>query len=367
MATNGDYIYSVDVLIDEKYKNRLTEEEYNELRKRVEPVYYLYYEKKTYTSFNYVQKKEYSSNNRLILYDHDGIDYRYEVLSKLGKGAFGVVYLCKDHKYNKDVAVKVVRNERRFHRQVKYEIDILNMLNESEEYSKHVIRMYKTFIFRKDIFLVFQSFGIDLYNYYNNNLISKYDVKSFAKQIALGLNFIHNNNIIHMDLKPENILIRNKQLKIIDFGSSIIKREKPVYKDYIQSRYYRSPEVIFGIEITEKVDVWSYGCIIYELLTKKALFPAKSTKDLVIYFVHFLGYPPDYMDRIYTNELYFENGEKQLSTFETMRGNILRPKEFRWICDDIELKQLIYNNCLVWDKEDRKSMDQILKHPYLQF
>ena len=367
MTTNKDYIYGIDVLSDEKYRNKLTDQEYIELKNRVDPVYYLYYTKKSYLSYPYVQKNEYSNNNRLRLYDHDGIDYRYEVLSELGKGAFGNVYLCRDHKYNKNVAMKVVRNEKRFHKQVKKEIEILYILNDSDNYSDHVIRMYKTFSFRNDIFLIFQSFGIDLYNYYTKNLVSKQDVKNFARQIALGLNFIHKNNIIHMDLKPENILISNKQLKIIDFGSSMVKQKKPIYKDYIQSRYYRSPEVIFNIEITDKIDVWSYGCIIYELLTKKPLFPAKSTRDLVIYYTHFLGYPPDYMDKIYSNKLYFEKDSKKLSTYETMRGNVLHPKKFIWNCNDVELKQLIYNNCLAWDKENRRSMDEILNHSYLQF
>ena len=136
----------------------------------------------------------------------------------------GNVYLCKDHKYKTDVAVKVIRNERRFHRQVRLEIEIYELLYTSENYSPFVIKLLKAFEFRKNRFLVFDNYGIDLYNYYKKNVIDNFDLKSFAYQIIKGLEFLHDFEIIHMDLKPENILVRDKHLKIIDLGSSFIQQ-----------------------------------------------------------------------------------------------------------------------------------------------
>jgi len=88
------------------------------------------------------------------------------------------------------------------------------------------------------------------------------------------------HNIIHCDLKPENILLRKKNksgIKIIDFGSSCFG-DKRVYT-YIQSRFYRSPEVIFGLEYSTAIDMWSFGCVLFELYTGDPLFPGESESE----------------------------------------------------------------------------------------
>ena len=204
-----------------------------EVDERNQPIYY-------YNKIRVDDESHYNETNRLVLKKSYAIDYRYEVISELGKGAFGNVYLCKDHKREKEVALKVVRNERRFHKQSKIEVDIYEMLLTSGTYSDNIIRILKAFFFRNDVFMVFEVFGINLYQYYQQHKISKVDVKSFSRQIANGLKALHNLNIIHMDLKPENVMVRDKHLKIIDLGSSIVlNKDKPIYKSYIQSRYYR--------------------------------------------------------------------------------------------------------------------------------
>ena len=90
------------------------------------------------------------------------------------------------------------------------------------------------------------------------------------------------HNIIHCDLKPENILLRKKNksgFKIIDFGSSCFGDNK-VYT-YIQSRFYRSPEVIFGLDYTTAIDMWSFGCVLFKLYTGDPLFPGESENEQV--------------------------------------------------------------------------------------
>lgn len=83
--------------------------------------------------------------------------------------------------------------------------------------------------------------------------------------------------MIHCDLKPENILCVDpicRKLKIVDFGSGCF-RDEQIYT-YVQSRFYRSPEVIMRIKYTEKVDIWSLGCILAELYTGEPLFPGNN-------------------------------------------------------------------------------------------
>jgi dual specificity tyrosine-phosphorylation-regulated kinase 2/3/4 len=369
MFSNKDYIYGSDLLQEKELQNRFTDEELVELKDRQEPVYYYYHKNKNFTSFKYQQKSTYTSDNRIELLVDDAIDYRYQVHSRLGKGAFGNVYRCSDHKRDLDVAVKVVRNERRFHKQAKIECDIHDLFNQpwDDGNREYVINMLKAFQFRDDIYMIFPNFGVDLYHYYKKNDIPIDDIKAFGNQIARGLSFIHSHSIIHMDIKPENIMIRGKHLKIIDLGSSIIMPEgKAIYKDYIQSRYYRCPEVVFNLEITPKIDIWSFGCILYELLTKKPLFPARSMNELALYHIHVLGYPLSTMTKIYENDSIFTKSKK-LKSFRTKKGTFLYPNEFAWdskIADYPVFKQLLTTNCLLWEPRLRASANDILEHPF---
>jgi dual specificity tyrosine-phosphorylation-regulated kinase 2/3/4 len=353
---NEDYVYGFDIINNSEFSSSLTKREREELKSRKSPVYYI-------NLLNTPDKPFYCQNNRLEVSNGDNFDYRYEVLYSLGKGAFSNVYLCKDHKYDADVAVKVIRNERRFHKQVRLEIEIYELLYKSENYSPFVIKLLKAFEFRKNRFLVFDNYGIDLYSYYKKNMIDSYDLKMFAYQIVKGVEFLHSFEIIHMDLKPENILVRNKHLKIIDLGSSFIQHPKMI-KNYVQSRYYRSPDVVFGLETTTKIDIWSYGCILYEMATRRPLIPAKSSKDLVLYYTHILGYPPKDMECFYTDNDFFVKQSKKLPSLKCERGKYLQPNNFEWKHPDIILKQLILHGCLGWDNSKRLSASELLKHPY---
>lgn len=99
-------------------------------------------------------------------------------------------------------------------------------------------------------------------------------IRKFAIQILNSLKFLKEQKIIHCDLKPENILLAEPQkskIKIIDFGSSCFDHE--IIYSYIQSRYYRAPEVTLGVAYNSMIDVWSMGCILAELYLGTPLFP----------------------------------------------------------------------------------------------
>ncbi|KAG1445555.1 hypothetical protein G6F56_009872 [Rhizopus delemar] len=101
-------------------------------------------------------------------------------------------------------------------------------------------------------------------------------VKRFATQILTSLTLLGENNIIHCDLKPENILLKHPEksgIRVIDLGSSCFVNER-VYS-YIQSRFYRAPEVVLGMEYGLPIDMWSTGCILAELYTGRPLFPGE--------------------------------------------------------------------------------------------
>ncbi len=107
-------------------------------------------------------------------------------------------------------------------------------------------------------------------------------IRKFAKQVLKALAFLARKDvdIIHCDLKPENILLRHPKksgVKVIDFGSSC-RSNKRMYS-YIQSRFYRSPEVMLGLPYATSIDIWSLGCILAEMHTGEPLFSGSDQFD----------------------------------------------------------------------------------------
>ena len=337
-------------------KKWLTPTEKSELKSR-EIVYYF--------NSTFKQLVEYSDDNRLKLNHDDQIDYRYQVVEEIGKGAFSNVYKCVDHKYDSLVAVKVIKNEDRYKRQSLIEFEIYDLFHKSNKKNDNILQLLKLFNYRDNLFIVYEIYGMDLYHYYKNNE-TKLDVKNFGRQIASGLAYIHSFDIVHMDLKPENILIRNKNLKIIDFGSSVLyDPEKPI-RYYAQSRYYRAPEMLFNTQYGTKSDIWSFGCILYELYTRRPLFPARTTYDLIIYHFHVLGYPDPTISWIYNNDSYVNNNN-ELFRYKTKDNKRLKPGKFFWDLideEDDELSYFIADHCLSWKLDNRISAQKILIHPF---
>lgn len=112
--------------------------------------------------------------------------------------------------------------------------------------------------------------------------VSLHLIRKFAKQILTSLKYLARPDVdvIHCDLKPENILLRNPKrsgVKVIDFGSSC--RSNNRMYPYIQSRFYRSPEVLLGLPYTVAIDMWSLGCILIEMHTGEALFSGSDQFD----------------------------------------------------------------------------------------
>jgi hypothetical protein len=160
---------------------------------------------------------------------------------------------------------------------------------------------------------VFEHLSYNLYDLLRNTSfkgISLNLIRKFAQQICHALLFLATPEIgiIHCDLKPENILLQNSKrtaIKLIDFGSSC-KVGKTMYP-YIQSRFYRSPEVLLSLPYDEKIDMWSLGCILYELHTGDPIFNGRSEQDQVFKISETLGIPPSYM---------LEKGRKTASYFK---------------------------------------------------
>ncbi|KAK1823749.1 dual specificity protein kinase yak1 [Friedmanniomyces endolithicus] len=226
---------------------------------------------------------------------------RYLILDVLGQGTFGQVVKCQNLKTQEVVAVKVIKNKTAYFNQSMMEMSVLDLLNGRMDKNDdhHILRLKDTFIHRQHLCLVFELLSVNLYELIKQNQfrgLSTTLVRVFAQQLLSGLCLLSKAKLIHCDLKPENILLKNLEspiIKIIDFGSACDERQT-VYT-YIQSRFYRSPEVLLGLPYSAAIDMWSIGCIVVELFLGLPLFPGSSEYNQVSRITEMLGLPPSWM------------------------------------------------------------------------
>ncbi|KAF9884397.1 dual specificity protein kinase yak1 [Aspergillus nanangensis] len=239
--------------------------------------------------------------NDILGSEEAGHKNRYLILDVLGQGTFGQVVKCQNLKTQEVVAVKVIKNKTAYFNQSMMEVSVLDLLN--SRYDKnddhHLLRLKDTFIHRQHLCLVFELLSVNLYELIKQNQfrgLSTTLVRVFAQQLLNALSLLNKAHLIHCDLKPENILLKNLEspiIKVIDFGSACDERQT-VYT-YIQSRFYRSPEVLLGLPYSSAIDMWSLGCIVVELFLGLPLFPGSSEYNQVTRIVEMLGLPPTWM------------------------------------------------------------------------
>jgi serine/threonine protein kinase len=239
---------------------------------------------------------------------------RYLVEDTLGQAAFSTALQCVDlhHQSNNDngdgdseplsVCLKVIKNNKDFFDQSLDEIKLLHYLNGSGDPDRHhVLHMYDFFYYREHLFLVAELLRENLYEFGkfvresgDAPYFTLSNLKKIGRQILEALDFVHGLGLIHCDVKPENIVIRSYsrcEVKLIDFGSSCFLTDQPT--TYIQSRSYRAPEVILGLNYDGRIDLWSLGCVLAEQLTGYVLFQNDSVQTMLARIQGVLGPFPE--------------------------------------------------------------------------
>eukprot|EP00033_Pygsuia_biforma_P000709 GCRY01000830.1.p1 GENE.GCRY01000830.1~~GCRY01000830.1.p1 ORF type:complete len:397 (+),score=37.48 GCRY01000830.1:203-1393(+) len=226
---------------------------------------------------------------------------KYEVVQKLGKGAYGIVWKAIDKKTREIVALKKIfdafQNATDAQRTFR-EIMFLQELHSHE----HIIRLLNVLKADndRDIYLIFEYMETDLHAVTRANILEEIHKQYIMYQIFKGLKFMHTGKVLHRDMKPSNVLLNSECLvKIADFGlaRSISALENdhgsnPVLTDYVATRWYRAPEILLGsTKYTTGVDMWSAGCILGELLGGKPLFPGTSTMNQLDKVIEVTGRP----------------------------------------------------------------------------
>ncbi|XP_030276290.1 homeodomain-interacting protein kinase 1 isoform X3 [Sparus aurata] len=238
----------------------------------------------------------------------------YEVLEFLGRGTFGQVAKCWKRGTNEIVAIKILKNHPSYARQGQIEVGILNRLSAENADEYNFVRSYECFQHKGHTCLVFEMLEQNLYDFLKHSKFSPLPlrhIRPILQQVATALMKLKSLGLIHADLKPENIMLVDPlrqpyRVKVIDFGSAS-HVSKAVCSTYLQSRYYRAPEIILGLPFCEAIDMWSLGCVIAELFLGWPLYPGASEYDQIRYISQTQGLPAEYLLSAGTKTVRFFN------------------------------------------------------------
>lgn len=235
-----------------------------------------------------------------------------------------------------------------------------------------MVNFTQSFYFRGHLCISTELLDMNLYEFIKAHSFRGFSlriIRRFTKQILSSLNLLKQHKVIHCDLKPENILLRHplhSELKVIDFGSSCFENEK-VYT-YIQSRFYRSPEVILGMTYGMPIDMWSVGCILAELFTGVPIFPGENEQEQLACIMEVFGPPEKHLiEKSTRKKLFFDSMGKPRLTVSS-KGRRRRPssKTLQQVlkCDDEAFLDFLAR-CLRWDPDRRLRPEDAIRHEFI--
>ncbi|XP_067084317.1 cyclin-dependent kinase 7 isoform X2 [Osmerus mordax] len=224
---------------------------------------------------------------------------RYEKLDFLGEGQFATVYKARDKTTNTIVAIKKIKVGHRteakdgINRTALREIKLLQELSHS-----NIIGLLDAFGHKSNISLVFDYMETDLEVIIKDTslVLTPANIKAYILMTLQGLEYMHHHWVLHRDLKPNNLLLdENGVLKLADFGlAKAFGSPNRVYTHQVVTRWYRSPELLFGARMYGVgVDMWAVGCILAELLLRLPFLAGDSDLDQLTKIFEALGTPTE--------------------------------------------------------------------------
>ncbi|XP_068766631.1 homeodomain-interacting protein kinase 4 [Struthio camelus] len=333
----------------------------------------------------------------------------YDVVDTLGKGTFGEVAKSWRRSTGEMVAIKILKNDGHRSRIIKNELKLLQAMGAVDAEESHIVRFLESFHDGTKCYLVFELLEQNLFDFQKENNFSPLPVRhirTITVQVLKALAKLKELSIIHADLKPENIMLVDHarypfRVKVIDFGSaSIFSEVRYIKEPYIQSRFYRAPEILLGLPFCEKVDVWSLGCVMAELHLGWPLYPGSSEYDQVRYICETQGLPrggllhaarkahrffrraphPDAAGPWQLKSLaehLAETREKpverrkyvlaSLDQMETVSGQRMIYPDSEALAERCDLRGMVelVKRMLTWDSHERITPSAALKHPFV--
>jgi len=310
---------------------------------------------------------------------------RYRIAANIGKGSFSNVYQCNDLHCKRMVSVKVLRNDKDCLDAGLGEVRVLALISRLDPSGKHqLLRLLDYMYYKEHLIIVTELLRDSLFSFYRYLTASGKRLKYFSSrtlaalsdQMLRALQFLHDNGLVHCDVKPENVCVvsaSRRIFKLIDFGSAVCNYD--CHNSYVQSRWYRAPEVMLGVEWGPQVDVWSFGCLLAELLLGGPLFHAPTVEAVLASQIAVMGPMPPHMLKKHpdTARMYFTHsgGVYQIDPASSARGAyILQPREqgrlkklLDGVQDDAGLSEFI-GRLLTLDPDHRPLASKALDHPW---
>ncbi|XP_034087649.1 MAPK/MAK/MRK overlapping kinase-like isoform X1 [Gymnodraco acuticeps] len=283
----------------------------------------------------------------------------YKTIKKIGEGTFSEVVKTQSLKDGKFYACKTMK-------QTINSLEQANNLREVQAMKRlsphaNIIQLHEL-IFDKEtgtVSLICELMEMNIYELIQGRKMPLPDntIKNYMYQLCKSLEHIHSCGIFHRDVKPENILIKQNGLKLGDFGSCRSVYSKPPHTEYISTRWYRAPECLltdgyYGL----KMDMWSAGCVFYEIMSLNPLFPGTNELDQVAKIHDVLGTPE-------------ESILQKLKQSRTMQFNF-PPKKGSGISRLLPHRpapalSLLYQ-MLAYDSDERITAETALRHTYFR-
>lgn len=218
----------------------------------------------------------------------------YRILGKKGEGTFSEVLKCQHLKEGSYWACKKMK-------QTYDSLEQVNNLREIQAMRRlsphaNILELQEVIFDKKSgtLVLICELMDMNIYELIRGkrHYLPERKVKHYMYQLLKSVEHMHRNGIFHRDVKPENILIREDVLKLADFGSCRSVYSKQPYTEYISTRWYRAPECLLTDGYyTYKMDIWSVGCVFFEILSLHPLFPGSNEVDQIAKIHDIMGTP----------------------------------------------------------------------------
>jgi len=324
---------------------------------------------------------------------------RYKIMAELGEGTFGKVVKCEDLQKGTILAIKIIKNVKKYRDAAKLEINVLAKLAKYDPKGENLcVEMYDWFDYHGHKCIAFELLGKSVFDFLKDNNYSAYPlehVRQIAYELCLSVSFLHANRLTHTDLKPENVLFHNSdyykdyltqedkeegkkvrilkspEIRLIDFGSTTFDHEH--HSSIVQTRHYRAPEVVMELGWDQSCDVWSVGCIIFELAMGFMMFDTHSSHEHLAMMERVLGQIPQKMAEK-SKLKYFSKGKLKWDEESSSGRHVRRkvkplvryiPREERGNEDWEEMFQMI-SMMLKYEPSKRSTLSECLEHPFLK-
>lgn len=375
---------------------------------------------RTYNKINQNYLEQLTSENQIVVnpivlnvmkshifHLNDG-EIRFEGL--IGKGSFGEVHIGCYHRYGSNsfirVAIKInqlVNGKPYCLDKTRREASILKLLKQYDEPNINLIAriLDEGFVGEGTYGIVQELYGLPLDQAINRTQSQGFSFRVVSKigvQITKALWLLKNPNInlVHTDIKPDNILLEHSlktKIRLIDLGNAKKPVDRHIPNLYIGSRFYRPPEAIFKMPFDQSYDIWSVGCVMFELHVGQPLFPADDVDELIQMIIELIGLPSEnFVKKIPNWQRYFTPSETDPSVYnyiikktkDPMKEhrrqyfdrslsleNTTRfykvPNEGRYHTKEIyDLFKHLIRSMITWDSDERITIQDLYNHPFFK-